>query len=163
MQKLLIFLMGMVFVFGVTSLATAAGPTATQQVTLTVSAINEFETSGVVSLDVNSATAGYDPNPAAASSSYAITTNGANKKITGQLDSPAPDNTTLYVTMSDTYQGNSVGNSTGKQLLSPEAVDLVTGISHKKGSSLNIDWEFSATLDAEVASTVRTVTFTLTN
>ena len=87
--------------------------------------ISELSVSNsTVSLTVNSATVGLVPTTAEASGgTYAITTNGTNRKITGSLDAIMPPNVTLSVSLG----ALSVGSSAGMTALGSTAVDLVTG------------------------------------
>lgn len=138
-----------------------AGPTATQTVTYEVQAINELSVSAATaSLTVSSATAGSAPNVATdASTSYAITTNETNRKITGAINSNMPSG----VTLSATLAAPTGGSSGGKLALSTVAVDLVTGISTLNESGKSISYELAATSAAGVvASATKTVTLTIT-
>lgn len=161
MKKLLICLVTLGIVFGVMGLA-IAGSTATQTVTYQVAAINEASVSGdPEALTVSTATAGSEPNDATDSStSYAITTNGTNKKITGSINTDMPTGTTLKINLAAPTGGTSLGDVA----LSTAAADLVTGISKKKGSSLAITYKFSATVEAgEITSATKTVTLTISS
>lgn len=138
-----------------------AADTAVQTVTYEVQAINELSVSSpTVSVTVNTATAGSAPDPAIdASSTYAITTNQTNRKITGAIDSNMPSGVTLSVTLA----APAGATSTGKQPLSTVAVDLVTGISTLNESGKTITYELSATAEAGVvAPATKTVTLTIT-
>ena len=159
MQKKIfaIILTGMIFCL--TGIA-FAGNSTTQTVTFQVNAINEITVSGNPgALIVSTATAGSEPDQVSDSSTtYNITTNGSNKKITGQLDSAMPSDTTLTVSL----VAPSGGTSAGDVALSATAANLVTDINKKKGSSLGITYKFSATVDAGIiSSTSRTATLTI--
>ncbi|MBS3917992.1 MAG: hypothetical protein KG012_03790 [Deltaproteobacteria bacterium] len=161
MKKLLTCLVILGIFFGVINLA-MAGNTANQTVTYEVAAINESSVSGNPgALTVNAATAGSEPDEVTDSSTtYNITTNGTNKKITGQIDSVMPTGTTLKINLVAPTGGNSAGNV----ILTSSPADLVTGITKKKGSGLGITYKLSATVDAgEVAPATRTVTLTITS
>jgi hypothetical protein len=141
--------------------AAFAGNTATQTVTFEVQAIDEVSASGNPgALTVSTATAGSEPDDATdISTTYAVTTNGTNKKITGGIDSNMPGNTTLQVGLAAPSGGASAGNVT----LSTTAADLVTGITQSAETGLTITYTLSATVAAGiVASDTRTVTLTLT-
>jgi hypothetical protein len=141
--------------------AAFAGNTATQTVTFEVQAIDEVSASGDPgALTVSTATAGSEPDAATDNSTtYAVTTNGTNKKITGGIDSNMPSNTTLEVNLAAPTGGASAGDVT----LSTTAADLVTGITQKAETDLTITYTLSATVAAGiVASDTRTVTLTLT-
>jgi hypothetical protein len=136
--------------------------TAQQTVTFEVQAIDEMGVSGnPAALIVSTATAGSQPDDATDNSTtYAITTNGTNKKITGAIDSAMPANTTLQVNLTAPTGGSSAGAVT----LTTSAADLVTAISQLAESGLTVTYTLSATVAAGVvASDTRTVTLTLTN
>jgi hypothetical protein len=137
------------------------GPTATQTVTYEVAAINELSVSAATaSLTVNAATAGGAPNAVThATTTYAITTNESNRKITGALNSNMPSG----VTLSATLAAPTGATSGGKMSLSTTAADLVTGISTLNESGKTITYELSATAAAGVVpSATKTVTLTIT-
>jgi hypothetical protein len=159
MKTRLIIAAAMALVLGLSSLA-LAGSTATQSVTYEVQAINEISVSGDPgSLIINTATAGSEPNDATDNSTtYAITTNGSNKKITGEIDTAMPTDVTLKVNL----QAPTGGTSAGAVTLTSTAADLVTGISTVAQSGLTITYTLSATVDAGVvASASKTVTLTI--
>jgi hypothetical protein len=138
-----------------------AGSTATQTVTYQVAAINELSVSSpTVSLVVNAATAGGAPNAVTdATTTYAITTNETNRKITGSINSNMPSGVTLSATL-----GAPTGaTSGGKMTLSTTAADLVTGVSTLNETGKAITYELSATSAAGVVpSATKTVTLTIT-
>ena len=141
--------------------AAFAGNTAQQTVTFEVQAIDEISASGnPAALVISTATAGSEPDDATDNTTtYAVTTNGTNKKITGAIDSAMPANTTLQVNLTAPTDGSSAGGVA----LSATAADLVTGITQKAESGLTITYTLSATVSAGiVASDSRTVTLTLT-
>ena len=160
MKKLMLGLLSAGMVLG--TLPVLAGSSANQTVTLQVSAINEISISGNPgALTVNSATAGSAPNAVNdASTTYAITSNESDKKITAAIDSAMPDGTTLTVNL-----GAPTGaTSAGAVALSTSAADVVTGITKLNESGKSISYSFSATAAAGVvASTSRTVTLTVTD
>lgn len=148
--------------FAVMASGNAFAQTAAQTVTYEVQAITEFSVSGNPSaLVVNSATAGSQPDVATdASTSYNITTNESNKKITGSIDTAMPANTTLSVSVTAPTGGASAGSVD----LTTTDQDLVTAISTVAESGLSISYSFSATVDAgTVASASKTVTLTVTD
>ncbi len=158
MKLKLTFLSAALIALGVTAYA---GPTATQTVTYEVTAINELSVSAATaSLTVNSATAGSGPSAVTdTTTTYAITTNETNRKITGAINSNMDSGVTLSVTL-----GAPTGaTSTGKQALSTVAADLVTGISTLNESGKSISYELAATTAAGVVpSATKTVTLTIT-
>ena len=143
-----------------------ANNVATQVVTMAVTAINELAIAGSApTLTINSAVAGALPTPVTSSGiTYAYTTNSTGttgKTITGSINSNMPANLTLSANLSVPSSGG--GTSTGSQVLSTTAVNLVTAIpapSHQTGQALQ--YTFAQTADVAVtASFTRTVTFTM--
>ena len=138
-----------------------AGSSATQTVTYEVQAINELAVSGSsASLTVNAATAGSAPTSVTdTGTTYAITTNETNRKITGSINTSMPSGVTLSVTL-----GAPTGaSSAGKQALDTTAVELVSGISTLNESGKSISYELAATSAAGVVSSAsKTVTLTIT-
>ena len=147
----------MALLAGATSAASAQ--TATQVVTFQVTAINQIAFSGSPSLVVNTATAGSAPTSASdASATWAVTTNQSNAKITASINSAMPAGLTLNVALGAPAGTTSIGNSLGTT-----AVDLVTGITKLAQSGLTVTYSLDATPAAGVvASTTRTVTYTIT-
>lgn len=146
--------------FGIAS--AMASNVATQTVTFEIQAINEISVSGDPgNLVINSATAGSQPNSDSDNSTtYSITTNESDKKITGKIDSAMPANTTLQINLVAPTGGSSQGNVT----LTTTDADLVTNISQVAQSGLTITYTFSATVSAgTLSSDSRTVTLTLTD
>ncbi len=146
---------------GILSLNAFAADTATQTVTYEVSAINELTVSGNPgALTVSTATAGAAPNVVTdATTTYAITTNETNRKITGSINTAMPTG----VTLSATLAAPAGATSGGKLALGTTAVDLVTGISSLNESGKTITYELSATSAAGVVpSATKTVTLTIT-
>ena len=134
--------------------------TATQLVRFQVNAINELAVSGnPAPLVINNATAGSAPTSVTASgTSYAITTNESNQKITASIDQPMPTGVTLEVTLA----APGGANSTGAVALGTSGADVVTGISQIGASALPITYRLSATTTVSMsAPAVRTVTFTV--
>jgi hypothetical protein len=137
-----------------------AATSATQQITYQVLAINAISVSGNPgALIINSAMAGYQPTAVSdASTTYAITTNGTDKRITGMLNAAMPSNTQLKAAITAPISGTSAGPVT----LTASALNLVTGIGGVAQSGMTISYEFTATVASGViSSTQRTVTLTL--
>jgi hypothetical protein len=137
-----------------------AATSATQQVTYQVSSINAISVSGNPgALIISTAVAGYQPAAVVdASTTYAITTNGSDKRITGVLNSAMPSNTALKATVTAPASGTSDGQVT----LTASALNLVTGIGAVAQSGMTISYEFSATVASGIISSAqRTVTLTL--
>lgn len=139
----------------------AEGQTATQTVQFQVQAINEISVSGAPgTLTINAATAGSAPNSVSDNTTtWAVTTNEASKKVTASIGVAMPTGVTLSVSL-----GAPTGaTSAGAVSLGTVAQDVVTGISTLNQSALGITYTLSATSAAgTVASTSRTVTFTIT-
>src|SRR5262245_57955357 len=86
---------------GALTLAGAAqAQTATQSVSFEVQAINKNSVTGSPSLVINTATAGSQPTQATYNTStYSITTNQADRKITASINSDMPSGVTLKVNL----------------------------------------------------------------
>ena len=129
-------------------------------VTVTVTAINEVGISGGnVTLTINSATPGSEPDDATDSTTTDLlwTTNESTKKITVDTDLAAPD-FTLTVEAASVSGGTSAGEVT----LSTTAQDFVTGVSTTTGSC-DLSYTASATASDGTGSEVHTVTYTITD
>ena len=137
----------------------ASAQTATQVVTFQVNAINQISFSGSPSLTISAAVAGNDPTSVSHSTStWAVTTNQSNAKITASLNSDMPTGLTLWASLGAPAGSTGIGNS-----LSTVAVDLVTGITKLAQGGLQVIYSLDATPAAGVvASTTRTVTYTIT-
>jgi hypothetical protein len=134
--------------------------TATQVVRFQVNPVNQIAVTGnPTPLVIDAATAGSAPASASASgTSYAITTNESNQKITASIDQPLPNGVTLEVAL-----GAPAGAaSAGPVPLGTAAADVVTGISGLAASSLPITYRLSAATTVQMsAPEARTVTFTI--
>lgn len=138
--------------------ASAQAQTATQDVGYTVSSIDEISVSGTPSLTISSAVAGSAPTDATfTTSSYSITTNNTNRKITAEIDLAMPAGLTLKADLAAPAGATSAGAVT----LSATAADVVTGISSLNQSGLNLTYSLSATSAAAPQSGTRTVTYTV--
>jgi hypothetical protein len=144
---------------GATSMASAQA-TATQDVTIAVNAINQIAvTGGAQSLTISTATAGGAPTDASVAVSWAITTNQVDQKITAQINSAMP----AGVTLSANLDAPGTATSAGAQALTTTAVDVVNNLDTVAASGLALTYTLSATTAAGVvASTTRTVTYTIT-
>ena len=137
----------------------ASAQTANQIVTFQVDAVNQIAFSGSPSLVVNSATAGSNPTASTSSASWAVTTNQTGAKITASIGSNMPAGLTLSVNLA----APAGASSAGSQSLSTVAVDLVTTITMLAQGALGVTYTLDATPAAGVvASTTRTVTYTIT-
>jgi hypothetical protein len=133
---------------------------ATQVVTFRVVAINRVAVSGNPdALIVSTAAAGQEPTSATATgSTYAITTNEPNKKITASVDQPLPSGIVLEVALA----APAGASSHGSVVLTTAGSDVVTGISATTAGALPITYRLSASPAAQVtAPAARTVTFTI--
>lgn len=137
--------------------AAFAASTANHTVTVTVDAINEVAiTGGNVTLTINSATAGSQPDAVQnTSTSLAWTSNESTKKITVETDQVAP----AFV-LSATAASVSGGTTAGPVTVSTSAADFVTGISTTVGSC-TLQYDASAQAGDGTGSEVHTVTYTL--
>ncbi|MGE5558830.1 MAG: hypothetical protein ACM3WV_09485 [Bacillota bacterium] len=134
--------------------------TAQQTVTYEVQEINEIGVSGNPgALIINTAVPGSPPTSAVDSSTtYSISTNAANKRITASIDTAMPANTTLNLSV----VAPTGGTATAINLTTVDQ-NLVTGISTLAETGLTITYTFSATAAAGVIpSAQKIVTLTLT-
>lgn len=127
-------------------------------VTVNVSAINEVAiTGGNVTLTINNATAGAEPDDATdTSTSLDWTTNEQSRKITVVSDNATP-NFTLKVQATGVTGGTGAGEIT----VTDSAQDFVTGIAETTGSA-TLSYTASATASAGDGSDIHTVTYTIT-
>jgi hypothetical protein len=136
------------------------GQTATQVVRFQVNAINQIGVTGnPAPMVINTATAGSAPMSVVGSgTSYAITTNETNKKITASLNQSLPAGIVLQVLLAAPTGAASLGEVS----LTASGTDVVTGISTTSASSLAITYRLSAVATVQMAApSVRTVTFTI--
>jgi len=134
-------------------------------VTVEVATINDIVIAGNVSLTINSATAGSNPDDATGSTTYAFTTNstGGTTKISA---STSVNLSTLGTGLSLAVDATapSGGTGAGSQTLSTTDVDVVTAIPAVADGSSALDYTLSAlATTGPVASTNITVTYTITN
>jgi hypothetical protein len=130
-----------------------------QTVSFQVDAINQIAFAGSPSLVINSATAGSAPSSVNAAATWAVTTNQSNAKITASINAAMPANVTLTVALI----APTGATSNGAQTLGTVATDVVTGITQVAQGALGVTYSLTATATAGVvASTTRTVTYTIT-
>ncbi|MBL0062064.1 MAG: hypothetical protein IPP40_11460 [bacterium] len=129
------------------------------QVTVTVSVINELAVAGGnITLTINSATPGSEPNDATdATTSLDWTTNDTGKKITA-----ATDNAAATFTLKVNATAVTGGTSAGQITLSTTDTDYVTGIATTTGGCTST-YTAQATAAQGNGSDVHVVTFTLTD
>ena len=137
----------------------AQAQTATQTVTFSVVPLSRVAVSGPMGpIVVSAASAGSAPTSATmGGTTYAITTNESNQKISAALDQPMPPGVSLAVALAAPSGAASAGSTT----LGTASADVVTGIFAVNASSLAIVYRLSATATAPVAPGTRTVTFTI--
>jgi hypothetical protein len=131
----------------------------TQTVTFAVNAINQISFTGAPSLTITNAVAGSDPTSATdATSSWNVTTNQSGAKISASIASAMPAGLTLKVNLTAPAGATSAGSTA----LGTSAVDLVTGITKQKGTTLNATYDLDATAAAGVVtSATKVVTYTI--
>lgn len=124
--------------------------------------INEIELTGSPALTINAAIAGENPDDATDSAStYAVTTNGTNKRIAASIDTAMPAHADLRINMP---APSASGTSKEYVLLSTSATDAVTGISHAAQGNIPINYKLSASARAGVLSGIaKTITLTLSD
>ena len=148
---------------GVATLLAAVGAhaadSATQDVDITVAAVNEISVGSTVTLTINNATAGGNPT-GAASSTYSITTNSpASKKITAQLASALTSGLSLSVNLT----APSTGTSAGLTALTTAPIDVVTSVEAVAASGLAINYSATATVAVAPNTYPADVTYTIVN
>jgi hypothetical protein len=137
----------------------ASAQTATQDLTINIQAINKITVAGGAhTLTINTATAGNAPDDATWTTSWAITTNQDNMKVTASIGSAMPSGTALVVSLGEPTGATPAGDVS----LDNTAKDVVSGISKLNESSLPLTYTVSATAAAGVQSIARTVTYTVT-
>ena len=132
----------------------------TQTVNYVIGNVHEIEiTGGARTLTVVPPAAG-DPiaNVTDAVSTYAITSNGANQVITGEIDTDMPAETSLGITLAPPTGGNSLGQI----VLNTTAQILVDGIIPVVDATSSITYELAANVNATLVSAGKTVTLTVT-
>ena len=163
MKRLLIILsiLGLYTAIGFEN-KTLAASSAVQIINVPVATITVFTASGnPTPLIVNSAVAGFQPTDAVNyTTTYNISTNETNKKITGMLNHNMPANTSLKIRLAAPAGATSAGDI----ILTTTPMDLVTGISKVAESGKTITYIFSSTVAAGIIkSGTRTIILTITN
>jgi hypothetical protein len=134
---------------------------ANQTVTVQVAAINEIAvTGGNITLTINTATAGSEPDAASDNSSCDLlwTTTEASKKITVATDQASP---TFDLMVKPKFVTGGTGVS-GEVTLTTSAQDFVTDVATTTGSC-DLQYNAVATASDGTGSEVHTVTYTLTD
>lgn len=143
----------------VVAAAASASAQATQDVTINIQAINEISIAGGAhTMTISTATAGQAPDDVTWSTTWAITTNQSNAKVSASIGSDMPSGVTLKVNLANPTNATSNGDVS----LSSTAQELVTGITKLNESGLSLTYTASATALAGVQSVARTVTYTVT-
>jgi hypothetical protein len=142
--------------------ATASAQSASQSVTIIIEEVNTLSVAADVPMPAAPDRSAPAPDTAPIAT-YAFSTNGYGKKITGQLGAGFMTDLALDVALAAPVES---GSSTGSRTLdSASAVDLVTGLSRVTQSGLGVHYSVTATDDARSASPgqSQTVTFTVTD
>jgi hypothetical protein len=162
MRHAIFFLMVLIAASILMAQAAWPGNTASQKVTFQVLPMSEIAVSGnPPPFVIAPATAGKDTYMLQDSSTtYSITTLGAQRKITGKIDAELPRGTKLMVNLAAPSGCASLGEIT----LTTSPANLVTGIGGRQGKNYPITYTFMATPEAgTVPPSTRTVTFTITD
>ncbi|MDN3505559.1 MAG: hypothetical protein P0S95_08295 [Rhabdochlamydiaceae bacterium] len=101
--------------------------------------------------------AGSEPQSAEDSTSYNITTNQDNMKITGRLSDSIPAGSFLETSL----EAPSGASSTGYQSLSTTDVNLVTAISEVAETNLPLNLRYTSKVSAGTSRITRDIIFTL--
>lgn len=141
----------------VIALAAMAADNDSHGVTVTVSNINELEiTGGDITLTINTATAGSNPDEVQNTSCGLLwTVNTTNKKIVVATNQASFDHTLQVVAT-----GVSGGTAAAEVTLTNSAQDLVTGIAETLGSC-GLTYSASATAAQGTQTLLHTITYTI--
>lgn len=145
-----------------TTVQNAAAQTATQDVTITVAAVDIISvSSGALTITIDNGTPGGALGPKTDNSTtYAITSNNpATTKITGSLGVAYSVGLSLDVTLT---APTSSGSSVGAVTLTTTDQNLVTGMSAQNEAGLGILYSASAAANFAPGSETRTMTLTIT-
>lgn len=158
MKKLIVCLVILGLIFGMVGTA-IAGSDDSHLVTVTVSAINEISATGTLTLTIDSATAGSDPDSEedGTTCDLAWTTNEASKKITVE-SSLASQSFTLQVVAT----GISGGTAASVVTLSDTAANFVTAVATTIGGC-DLTYTASATAAQGIGSDEHTILYTITD
>ena len=159
MKSLAKVLLLTVLVVGIIGVAIAANND-NHTVTVTVNAINELAIiGGNVTLTINSATAGSDPDDQVDSTTADLdwTTNEASKKITVVSNLAAQS-----FTLKSVAQNVTGGTAASEVTVTDTAADFVTGVATTLGGC-DIQYTGSATAAQGTGSDVHTITYTITD
>jgi hypothetical protein len=142
------------------SASVAGAQTATQTVTFQVTPINVIAFTGSPSLTISTATPGSATATATdATSTWAVTTNQTNAKITASIPTAMP----VGLTLSANLVAPTGGTSAGLKALGVVAVDVVTGVTKIAQGSLGVTYQLdAAATSGVVAPSSKVVTYTIT-
>jgi hypothetical protein len=146
-------IMAAMLLSGIAAGSVFAADTAVQNIAFTVDAFSSIAVSG------DPAPLGTVSHPSDSSTTYDVSTNGTNMRITAQLDSPMPTNVTLNVALA-----HPTGLSTSTaQNLTASPLEVVSGITTLSQTGLGVTYSLSAPASvAPSASDSRQVTLTVT-
>lgn len=149
---------------GMASSGAFAESSATQTINYSVPTINQISVADAsLDFDIVAPDAGSAIAPVTGESSYSFTTNGSGMKITAALTTGMPSGVTLTLVSDDPDDGESGATPAATLTLTGTAQDLVTNITQQSASSVGLDYELSATLEAAVVDTADTLTLTITS
>jgi len=137
-----------------------ANNTATQNINITVSTINEISLStNDVNLIVNAPSGGSSLDKVSDSTTtLSYSTNETNQKITATLNKSLPIGLTLLVEATSTS-----GNSEGQVMLEDRAVDVITGLSNVSESGETVTYTLIPDMYAVPTTESYTITYTITS
>jgi hypothetical protein len=139
-----------------------ANSTATQDITIDIQAINRIAVDGgaqTVTFGASSVvTPGQSPDDQTISTTWAVTTNQPNTKVTAGIATAITGGVTLKVNMA-----GPTGASGGTDVALTDGADhdVVTGINKQAQSGMALTYKVSAPVSAGVTSITRTVTYTV--
>ena len=113
----------------------------------------------LVSMTVDQAVAGAQPEPVKASTTYNVSANRDNLKITACLNRNMPANSQLSGQMT----APTGGTTTGSLPLSTTNATLVTGIQHVCESNIDMGYQLNVDVAVGTGSISRTVTYTISS
>lgn len=129
--------------------------------TVEVKSISEMSVSGdpqTLALDNSSDGTGTFKNTSDSSTTYSISINGQNKRITGSIDLAMPNFTQLEVALAAANGASSAGNV----LLNTNDQTLVSNVTENRSVDQKITYTFSAYIDQVQEPTIlRVVTFSI--
>ena len=160
MKKIVFFLCSLGMFQSMSLTATTGTTTASTTITYTIGSIDAIAVSANPGpLNITTAVAGSAPTAAVdTTTTYAVTTNNSNRKITGALTSTMPTGVTFSVTMAAPTGATSAGTVN----LSTIPASLVTGISNIAQGGLAVTYNLAATVGAgQVSGSTNTLTFTI--